>query len=473
MKSWLLFPVVFVLLAGLSAAQTAPGGAVPPATSPAESSPTASAPRQAAQRSLALGVNLLTWDNAQPDGGWTRWAPRPELAPGFGVDRAASSRGVPALRLSGANNPYVLGGWRRTVTNVEPHKAYRFHADVEAKGVPSVRRNIICQIRWIGADLGVEITPEYVNNYAKGQGYSVALDQTFSAPDGASAVEVSILVQWVPTADLMFRNVTFETAVPEPTRLVKLATVYWRPEERSTPEKNVEAFCALIDKLGPQRPDVILLPEAATVIGTGLANFDAAQEMPGPAFFAFAAKAKQYHCYIIYGAYEKVGNVAYNSAFIIARDGTLAGAYRKVQLPVSEVEGGLSPGDFFKTFQLDFAKIGILICHDTAFGEAARVQMLDGAEIIFVPIWGGDLTQLRARAMDNGLWLVTSGYDVPSAVIDPTGEIVSMTWKEIGDGTVFKPVDLARKFRRPWIGDWHNAVIKQRRTDAYQKLVED
>jgi len=426
-----------------------------------------------AERSLALGVNLLGWDGSVPEGGWSRWFPRPELAPGFSVDRQASSRGVPSLRLSGLGRQFVFGGWRRTITGIEPGKAYSFHAAIEAQGVMSIRRNIVCQIRWIGSDLGNEITPEYVGDFEKGQGYLVTLDQTFSAPANASGVEISLMVQWAPDANLLFRDVAFETAKPAQARIVRVATVYWRPSDRSTPEQNVAAFSALIDKVAAQRPDVVLLPEAITSIGAGLSVVDAAEEMPGPAFFALAAKAREHHCYIIYGAYEKEKSAIYNSAFIIGRDGTLAGAYRKVQLPYGEVESGLSPGDYYRTFTLDFGKVGILICHDTAFDEPARVEALDGAEILFVPIWGGDLTQLKTRAMDNGVWLVTSGYDVPSAVIDPTGEISAITWKEVGDGTAWFATDLAKVFRRPYIGDWHNAVFKQRRTDAYSKLLED
>ena len=167
------------------------------------------------------------------------------------------------------------------------------------------------------------------------------------------------------------------------------------------------------------------------------------------------------------------GDICYNSAFIIDRVGQLAGTYRKVQLPEGEVDAGLAPGDFFRTFKLDFGKVGILICHDTAFPESARVEMLDGAEIIFVPIWGGDMTQLKARAIDNAVWLVTSGYDIPSMVIDPNGEICAMTWKEIGDGTAMYTVDLSKRFRKPWIGEWRNQVIRQRRTDSYLKTVEE
>ena len=103
----------------------------------------------------------------------------------------------------------------------------------------------------------------------------------------------------------------------------------------------------------------------------------------------------------------------------------------------------------------------------------ARVLTLLGAEMILAPAWGGDLTQIRARALDNGIHVVTAGYDVPSAIIDPAGEVRAQTWKGQGDGTAFATVDLARRSLRPWIGDWHAAVMKQRRPDLYRGLAEE
>jgi predicted amidohydrolase len=234
----------------------------------------------------------------------------------------------------------------------------------------------------------------------------------------------------------------------------------------------VAAFAALIDRAAPQKPDIFVLPEALTSIGTGLDVVGAAQPAEGAAFRALAEKARQYHAYVLYGAYEKQGETVYNSAFVIGRDGRLVGSYRKVQVPVGEVEAGLSPGHLYQPLDLDFGRIGILICHDTAFSEPARVLTLAGAEILFAPGWGGDLTQIRARAMDNGVWLVTSGYDVPSAVIDPAGEIRARTWKNEGNGSAVLAVDLSKPVLRPWVGNWHAAVLKQRRPETYRGISE-
>jgi predicted amidohydrolase len=199
----------------------------------------------------------------------------------------------------------------------------------------------------------------------------------------------------------------------------------------------------------------------------------AAQEPRGPAFEALAAKAREHRTYVVYGAYEKAGEIVYNSAFVIGREGQLVGSYRKVQLPIGEVEAGLSAGSVYAPLDLDFGRVGVLICHDTAFDEPARILTLAGAEILLAPAWGGDMTALRARAIDNGVWLVTAGYDVPSAIIDPAGEVQAQTWKGIGNGTAIHTLDLARKQRRPWLGDWGSAVIKQRRVDTYGPLLEE
>ena len=133
----------------------------------------------------------------------------------------------------------------------------------------------------------------------------------------------------------------------------------------------------------------------------------------------------------------------------------------------------MAAGGFFKTFELDFGRVGVLISHDTAFAESARVEMLDGAEIIFVPMRREDLKQLQARALDNGIWVVSAGFDTPSVVIDPAGNVSAMAFKGVGEPAASARINLAEKVRRPWVGDWKNQLVKQRRTDAYLKTVQE
>ncbi len=409
------------------------------------------------------GDNLVPWHPGAPDGGWTRWAPRPALAPEYG---ASASR----LELSGRGVPTVFGGFRREAA-VAPGQSYRLHAELTSAGLDSLQRSVVCQVRWKGARVAEDVAPEYVATALGGAGRPVC-DGVLAAPAGAERAEISLLLQWAPKARVSFGAVAFSAQAPAAARVAKIATLYWRPSGRSTPAANVAAFAALIDRAAAQKPDIFVLPEALTSIGTGLDVVAAAQPAQGAAFQALAAKARQHRAYVLYGAYETQGATVYNSAFVIGRDGRLVGTYRKVQVPVGEVEAGLSPGSAYQALDLDFGRIGILICHDTAFSEPARVLTLAGAEILFAPGWGGDLTQIRARAMDNGVWVVTSGYDVPSAVIDPAGELRVRTWKNEGDGTAVETVDLAKPVLRPWVGNWHAAVLKQRRPETYRGISE-
>lgn len=424
-------------------------------------------------RSIALGVNLIGWDDSMPEGGWQRWWARGEQSPGFGVDPKRGARGVPALVLGGAGRRHVFGGWRYTIPAVQPGKYYIFRVSARVKGVPNIRRNILCRVSWTGRDLGNTVTPEYINSYTRGQGFEVSLEQKFAAPENAEGAVIELLVQWAPQAEIVFSRIAFEVGKAIVPRVVKVATVYWDGADADGVDESLAALCALIDRAAASDADVVLLPEAVTSIVTGLSPQDAAETLPGASFAAFARKAREHRCYIIYGVYEREGAAVYNSAVIISRDGTLAGRYRKVQVSPEEASTGVAAGDYFRTFELDFGKVGILLGCDTAFPESARVALLDGAEMIFTPMRRASRQRLEARALDNGIWIVASGVETPSLVIDPAAKIEAIAFKEIGEGVATAQIDLAKRYRRPWVGDWQNQVIHQRRTDAYLKLVQE
>ena len=93
-----------------------------------------------------------------------------------------------------------------------------------------------------------------------------------------------------------------------------------------------------------------------------------------------------------------------------------------VYLPREEIEGGLTPGSDYPVFSTDFGKVGMMICWDAQYADPARALALGGAELLLVPIWGGNQTLMKARAIENRVFIAASGYDYPTHILDPDGE---------------------------------------------------
>lgn len=163
--------------------------------------------------------------------------------------------------------------------------------------------------------------------------------------------------------------------------------------------------------------------------------------------------------YIVAGIYEKEGPVVYNTSVLIGRDGNLEGTYRKTALPNEEIIGGISPGEAFPVFDTDFGKIGMMICWDVFFPEPARMLALQGAEVIFMPIWGGNLTLAKARAIENQVYLVSSTYDMKTGVFDKSGDLVVEGTEE--NPVAIIEVDLNERLMWWWLGEFRNRIKRE------------
>ena len=105
---------------------------------------------------------------------------------------------------------------------------------------------------------------------------------------------------------------------------------------------------------------------------------------------------------------------------------------------------------------------------DLVARKALRVNLSDlagkGAEMILMPIWGGDQTLGKARAIENKVFLAASGYDYPTYVMDPDGEVLSLAAQ---DGTVATAtIDLSRRYWHKQLGDMHARRMKELRLDV-------
>src|SRR5580765_7749039 len=118
--------------------------------------------------------------------------------------------------------------------------------------------------------------------------------------------------------------------------------------------------------------------------------FKLAERIPGPSTDAFQKMAKKHRVVIIASLFEKrASGVYHNTAAIIDADGALLGLYRKMHIPDDPLyyeKFYFTPGDLgFRAWQTKYAKIGVLVCWDQWYPEAARLTAMQGAEILFYP----------------------------------------------------------------------------------------
>lgn len=393
-----------------------------------------------------------------PDG-WRAFAVRDEIAPKSSVEQGDGGNGY-LLVLAGRGDPSVDGRWQRTVP-ASAGKFYDFRADYQAERVATPARSVLARVVWLDA-AGKQINqPEFPMTApaaAPSDGWRV-LTGTYQAPEKAAAARLELHLRWAADGRVTFRNARLaETAPPTP-RKVRLAAVNHRPAKSPGPQANLEAFGKLVAKAADeQKADVVCLGEGITVVGTKFKYADVAEAVPGPSTEALGKVAAEHNVYVVAGIYERDGKAIYNTAVLIGRDGKLAGKYRKVCLPREEIDGGITPGSDYPVFDTDFGRVGLMICWDVHFPEVARELSARGAEVILMPIWGGNETLAKARAIENQVYLVASGYDFRTAIYDKAGEAVKA---EADPGVVVTEVDLNDRLLWPWLGDWRARIWRE------------
>ena len=224
------------------------------------------------------------------------------------------------------------------------------------------------------------------------------------------------------------------------------------------------------------------------------ANFDLAETIPGPTTEALAPVARSLKVVVIASLFEKrARGVYHNTAVVIGPDGEIIGKYRKMHIPDDPAfyeKFYFTPGDLgFQTFDTPFAKIGVLVCWDQWFPEAARLTALQGAEILFYPTaigWKPEQpaetkeyhsaweTSQRAHAIANAVYVAATNrvgkegalkFWGSSFVADPFGNVIRRA-DNTKEETVIVDCDLAKvdQTRREW------PFLRDRRIDAYGPL---
>ena len=267
-----------------------------------------------------------------------------------------------------------------------------------------------------------------------------------------------------------------------------------------TPAANVRKTLPRIEEAAAKGAKIIGLQEMFTTkyfcINQDPKNFDLAEPVEtGPSVTELAKVAKRLGVVIVAPLFEARGSEVYhNTGADIDADGTVLGKYRKMHIPQDpgfEEKFYFTPGDLgFRTWKTAHGDIGVLICWDQWYPEAARLTALGGAQILFYPTAIGWLPEEKAalgHAQHNAWETVQRGHGVAngcyvaatnrvgtegrtqfwgqSFVSDPYGEIVARASIE-KEEILLADCDLVkqREFRRIW------PFFRDRRIDAYGDL---
>lgn len=405
------------------------------------------------RRTVLVWIGLAIAAPAANADEWQLWSPRPEVAPKSERDAKTGD-----LILRGAGNAAVNGAWERALGSVSPGNWYQLTVNYRGTGLTDAPRQVVARLDWLAADGKRVGQPDYAY-VVKPEGDVARMTLQAPAPERAAVVKVQLMLLEAPNAVVRWSGLRFEPVAAPPARPVTVATVRLRPRGPDP----VAKFIELATRDVPSGTDLILMPEGVTVVGTGKSYADVAEPLNGPVVQRLTAHARAKSAWIVAGLYEREGHAIYNTSVLIDRKGKLAGKYRKVYIPREETEGGITAGSDYPVFDTDFGRIGMMICWDVQYTDPARAMALAGAEMILLPIWGGNETLAKARAIENHLYLISSGYDFPSAVYSPEGEALA---REETDGKVaVVTVDLSKRHIDRWLGHMRGRFHREVRSD--------
>lgn len=281
-------------------------------------------------------------------------------------------------------------------------------------------------------------------------------------------------------------------------------------QQHNTADKkyNMQRLAESIKALASEGAELIILQELHNSLYfcqvENVNNFDLAEPIPGPSTEFFGSLAKELGVVIVTSLFEKrAAGLYHNTAVVIERDGTIAGKYRKMHIPDDPAyyeKFYFTPGDLgFHPIDTSVGRLGVLVCWDQWYPEAARLMALQGAEMLIYPTAIGFessdepaeqqrqreawTTVQRGHAVANGLPVVavnrvghetdpsgmTGGIEFwgSSFVAGPQGELLYRASDHEEERKVID-IDLAHSEQvRHW---W--PFLRDRRIDKYTDIVK-
>lgn len=287
----------------------------------------------------------------------------------------------------------------------------------------------------------------------------------------------------------------------------RLKVAYLQQHNVADSKDNVRRLADGVRRLAAEGAQLIVLQELHNSLYfcqvEDVDNFDLAEPIPGPSTELFGKLAKECGVVIVTSLFERrAPGLYHNTAVVIDKDGSIAGRYRKMHIPDDPAyyeKFYFTPGDLgFRPIDTSLGRIGVLVCWDQWYPEAARIMALHGAELLIYPTAIGYAasdtpdeqqrqreawtTVQRGHAVANGLPVVSVnrvGFEPDpsgqtegitfwgsSMVVGPQGEVLYRSSADSEDSAVVE-IDLARSesVRRWW------PFLRDRRIDMYDDIL--
>ena len=258
------------------------------------------------------------------------------------------------------------------------------------------------------------------------------------------------------------------------------------------PKTNLEKIISSIRSAAERDAKLVMFPECAL---TGYAYSSLAEAIPfaekldGPSSQAIAEVCRETAAYAVVGFIEAAEDKLYNAAMLVGPDGVVGG-YRKVHLPFIGVDRFVTPGDRqFEVFDLPFGKVGVNICYDISFPEAARVLKLMGAELIALitnwpeASWRSPEFVANTRALENHVFFAATDrvgtergwkFIGRSMIVDCNGDAIAQAGAE-DEELLIAAIDFQQANNNHIVnvpGEYEIDRTKDRRPDHYGLITE-
>jgi predicted amidohydrolase len=245
-----------------------------------------------------------------------------------------------------------------------------------------------------------------------------------------------------------------------------------------------------LDEAADNGATLVVFPECALsgYCFESLADARPFAETPDTTAGAFVERCRARRVTGVVGFLELDGSACHNSAVIATPDGNWF-VYRKTHLPTLGIDRFVVPGDDLPVFRTPFGTLGVLICYDIRFSEAARTLALLGADVIALPTnWpkGAESSPdfiTRARAWENRVFVVAANrvgvergrpFIGRSQIVAPSGEIL-VEASRADEVILYADLDLTQARQKRIVnepGEWELDITGDRRPELYSALTQ-